>query len=356
MGGGKDKKKTNQMIDTSQQVATGEHGNFQNDLTKRVQQNDQQTGASRDYLQATIGGVAGGNYNVDPNAYSPTGDFTEARGLYRGFADTGGVSEGTMRGAHPIFQDVASNPQIAQNMRANGTYSEFNQTGGLNAQDQQNIRSRATSGIPGYYQQMKQAADRAGVAQGGYGPGTAALQSRLSRQQVGAGADAALNAELGIKQQVNQGRMFGAQGMTGAEGSLQGLRLGAGGALDQSEANIQNTLQRGRMFGAQGVNDISSQEAQIAQANANRSAGIAEGNAGRMFGRDTTAAGMAAGLYGQDVNQGNVYSQGGLADRGLTYGTWGGNVQNRIGNNPRRDYLGMVLGAAGPIMQGAAGF
>jgi hypothetical protein len=356
MGGGKEKKKTNQMIDQNRQMATGEHQEFKQDLSAKLNQSDAQAQESRDYALGAAGTLAGGNYSVDPNAYMVTPDFGEARDLYRNFASGGGIDEGKMRVAHPIFQDIANNQDIANRMRAGGTYEEFARTGGISDQDRANIRSRATSVIPAYYSRMKAEADRAGALQGGYGPGNLALKSRMARDAVAQSAASARDAELGIADQVRQGRMFGAQGMTGAESSLQGLRLGAGGALDASEANIQNALQRGRMFGTGGIHGISSEEAAIQAANMDRSSGLAVGNMGRMFGRDQAAAGLAANMYAQDAGMPLSYMNLGLGNRGVTYDVLNAGVQNRMQNNPQRDYLGMALGAAGPILSGFAGF
>jgi len=316
MTGGKDKKKTNKMIDENRHLAQIQGANFQKDLATRIQGNDAQSIQSRNNLQNSLGGISGRNYDV-------TGDFGEAQGLYRGFSNNGGIDENRMRGAHPVFQDIANNQDIQNRFRAGGTYEEFNKTGGVSAAEAANLRSRGTSVIPAYYARMKAEADRAGSLQGGYGPGAGALKSRLARDSASASQSAALDTELGISDRVREGRMFGAQGMSQAEAALQGTRLGAAGSLDTSEANIQNSLQRGRMFGAQGIHGISSEQAAIATGNANRN-----------LNRDQFGMGMQADLYNSDRGMERDYLGMNLANRGLTNETMNQGVNQRIAANP----------------------
>jgi hypothetical protein len=61
-------------------------------------------------------------------------------------------------------------------------------------------------------------------------------------------------------------------------------------------------------------------------------------------------------MYAQDAGMPLSYMNLGLGNRGITYDVLNAGVQNRMQNNPQRDYLGMALGAAGPILSGFAGF
>jgi hypothetical protein len=78
-------------------------------------------------------------------------------------------------------------------------------TGG-NAAD---IRARGTSVIPSFFDSARREANNQRVVQGGYGPGSSAMFARLSRQQAGAGQEAARNANLDVM----DNQMKGAEGL-----------------------------------------------------------------------------------------------------------------------------------------------
>lgn len=349
MGGGKEKKKTNDMINQQNQTQQAEHAQDRTNIQQQQSDAAANSATSRAGANAamgqygsSIGAMRGTNYNVTP-------DFDESRGLYRNFAATGGVDENQMRGAHPVFQDQMNNTGIASNFRAGGTYDEFNRTGGVSEADKTNMRARSNSVIPAYYGAMRDEANRIGAVQGGSGAARVATMMRMGRDQASASASQARDTELGISDQVRQGRMWGATGMTGAEGAYQGMRGQAAGQLDASEANIQNTLQRGRMFGTTGINSV---EGAINDTNI--------GNANRMLSRDSTAAGMygnlsgqAAGMYDADRGYEATLGNQSLGERGQYYDANGNLIQNRIGNNPQYDRWGQLIGA-GSALGGAA--
>ena len=294
-------------------------------------------------------------YMLDPRGYDAEVDTEESSDLFRRFADSGGVEENRLRVAHPYFR-------------------EFAETGGYSDQDKRNIRSRATSPISSIYSGIRDDSARRGVVQGGYGPGRSALTSRLARDEAGAVGSTSLNAELGIMDRVHAGKQFGS------------------GSLDRSEGNIQNTLQRGRMFGSSGLQSNEHLAAQISNANqaraaaiaqgnvqlassidreilqlhaqlevsnANRGAGIETGNVNRQFGQDTTVAGMSQGQFNADRSY-NFNLQDQLQNsQGQGYNAGATTVDQRMQNNPQRDWIGTGLqlaGAAGGAISGAGGF
>lgn len=354
--------------------------------------------------------IPGGGYQAA--SYSARPEFGEALQGYRNFAQTGGIDEERMRAAHPSYQnfiqtggiDTARQKDIDETigmlkefgrsggvseadrarMRGGGGYEEFAKTGGLSEEARQNIRSRATSVIPAAYQRATDEANRMRTLQGGYGPGATALRGRMLRESNQSAADAALNAELGIQQQVNQGRQFGIQGMSGSEQALQSLvtgnqlagmsgsgqlgmslanaiqqgRMFGTSGLDASERAIQGMLQSGRQFGVGGIQSVAGDLQSIQNANAAAGASAANANADLALRSYQAGLGGLESLYqggpGGEISYADAAN---LANRGQLGQTTGNIMQQRYANNPSfMDRLPSIIGAAGSLAGGAAGF
>jgi hypothetical protein len=152
---------------------------------------------------------------------------------YQNFADTGGLDA-----------------EAINRMRGMGVFDEFARTGGYSDKDVSNARLRGTSGIPAFYDRVREEGNRLGRVQGGGGPGQAALMSRLARDEARGVSGAALETELGIKDAVNKGRQWGTSGLTSAEQSLQGLLsqnklAGMGGVVDAT-SGMANSIAQNR--------------------------------------------------------------------------------------------------------------
>jgi hypothetical protein len=96
-------------------------------------------------------------------------------------------------------------------------FQDFAKTGGFSAADLANIRARAVSPVRAVYANAQQNVNRQRSLQGGYSPGFGVLQARMARQQGQGISDAATNAEAGIAEMVQQGKLAGLQGMAGTE-------------------------------------------------------------------------------------------------------------------------------------------
>jgi hypothetical protein len=226
-------------------------------------------------------GVPGSNatFNEASNSYrdfmnkgggisgAPNTQLNDSEASYRKFMETGGWDPNRVKSMDENIQGLKTfgktggiDDASMARMRGGGVYDEFAQTGGLSAGDRGNIRSRATSTIPQFYSNMRDEANRNSTAQGGYGPGQAALMSRMGRGQAGAGADAALNAELGITDQVNKGRLAGAGGMASSENAAMGLKTGnqLAGMTGASniEQGLQESIRSGQEYGTTGLQSI----------------------------------------------------------------------------------------------------
>lgn len=127
-------------------------------------------------------------------------------GKFENLYDTGGLS-----------------PENISRIRGNGGYDEFAKTGGYNAGDLANIRSRAGSAIPSFFGRLKENMSRQNTINNGINPGYTAQMSKMARDQGQAAQEASLNAELGIKDAVNAGRKFGISGISDAESRIGSL-------------------------------------------------------------------------------------------------------------------------------------
>lgn len=296
----------------------------------------------------------------------------ESLGGLREFSKTGGWDDATrasmnenIAGFKEMGKTGGINDADAARMRGGGVYDEFAKTGGLSDADRSNIRTRATSTIPSMFGSMRNEANRAAAVQGGYGPGKSALMSRLGRQQAGAGADAALNAELGITDRVTQGRLAGAGGMAESEGALQSLRTGnqlAGlrGATD-TESNMVNSINAGRQFGIGGVGGqgeadrsaaMGARSTDLQERSLNQSAGAAaqsQANWEKAFAADQQNRGLEglSSLYGgQGSGEYNLNKQYGLDTIGQQSGMGiSGGSALKTGNKSWTDYAAPIAGA-----------
>ena len=109
-------------------------------------------------------------------------------------------------------------------------YRDFATTGGFSPEDLANIRARAVSPIRAVYANAQMNLNRQRALQGGYSPGFQAAMSRMSREQSMSQADAAVNREAELAQQIREGKLAGLQGLMGAIGSGGG---GGGGGGQQ---------------------------------------------------------------------------------------------------------------------------
>jgi len=238
----------------------------------------------------------------------------------------------------------------ANRFRANGTYEEFNKTGGYTDADTARIRQVALAPIAGYASQTQDELNRRQAVQGGYGPGFDSAARALRRDTAKGMYEAGMASEMNIKDAVNSGRKWGAQGMTDSENAYQGLKTsnqykGLMGAADV-ETTLQDTISKYRMAGYS-----------LAQASAQAIADVDLANIGNSMNAQQWNAkqGLAgieglAGLYDKDwtANQNDLNRAGGLIDS--EYGT-------RTGINSQLNELLMAPGMAEKLaMAGISSF
>lgn len=153
----------------------------------------------------TLPGAGGGAASVDFNSI---GDYANARNVYQRFADTGGLTD----------SDIS------------------------------NLRYRATSTIPSFYENYKNTLARRANVQGGYSPGYDAQMAAIGRDSARQAYEASRDAEAGITTLRNQGQLQGAGGLM----NIGNAALGAAttNAQLQNDAMSRNAqLQAARASG-----------------------------------------------------------------------------------------------------------
>ena len=213
------------------------------------------TGGMRDFY-GDVGMIGRDTYDEAERAYKGMDQSTAKR-----FADTGGLE----------------NADLAR-WRGGGVYDEFGKTGGYSDVDKANIRSRALSPIGSFAAgERDEMARRRGV-QGGYAPGFDASQRALKRDTSRNIADTSLNAELGIQENVREGRKWGAEGMSRTEGEIETTRTQNQLEGSRQVSQIQQAMASGMMSAAQGrmMIDQTNQQTKLAMASGRTQREIAE--------------------------------------------------------------------------------
>jgi len=328
-----------------------------------------------------------------------TGTFDRLQGNLVEIGESGGWDAGrrasmdqNIQGFKDIGRTGGVDAEGQARMRGSGVFDEFAKTGGLSDIDRSRMRARGASTVPAFYDAAKQEAGRASALQGGYGPGQSALMGRMSREGAAEAAKANRETELGISDQVMKGRQWGGTNIASSEGALQGLlssnrlagltgastteanmlnsiaqnRTGAATAGAGNEVGMQGVIQKGKMFGTQGLEGMAESAAdRAARASAASGAAGALSAAQRAAnakwqaefdrgGRQYGLEGMQS-LYGSAPGEVDMYLGAHDTGQGRINSTGGRIVDQRMTNNPQRDWaqtIGSFVGAAGGAMTG----
>lgn len=186
---------------------------------------------------------------------------------FEGYLPTGGIDQsaidaimGDIGGLRELGRTGGLDETAINRYRGGGVYDEFAKTGGYSEADIANIRARGGSIIPSMFSGLKDELQRQNTAQGGYNPGYTSSLAKAGRDAYRSGADAVRDTEIGIKSKVNEGRQWGATGMTSSENALQSLRTGnmfrgLEGASGR-ELGLQESIRSGRQYGQSGISDL----------------------------------------------------------------------------------------------------
>jgi hypothetical protein len=251
-------------------------------------------------------------------------NVNKAIGQYQSFAEGGGVDE-----------------EGRNRIRGMGVFDEYSKTGGYSDQDKANLRARGTSGIPAFYNRVREEGNRLGRVQGGGGPGQAALMSRLARDESRGVASAARDTELGIHEAVDKGRQWGTTGLSNAETSLQDLlsrnklagmagvtdattgmansigsiRSGAAGQAAGNEANWQGLKTSNQLAGTRGLEGMAEAAASRGLAASAQSSADARWRASFLADNMLAGAGGLRGLRTDVPGEVALYDQNRLQSR-----------------------------------------
>jgi hypothetical protein len=250
---------------------------------------------------------------------------------------------------------------------------EAEKTGGYGQGDIANIRSRANSATPAFYQNLKEGMDRSrGVSN--FGPGMDRSSFKLARQGAQDQGNAARDTEIGIADSVRGGRMDASKFLSGQNLSLADMtaknKLSGYGAAGEMDINrnkaIEDAMARsagidldtqGQITGARlGASTAKGQDARArqsigaasgaaagARADANKRWASQMAQEDRMFGArglsDTYTAAPTELMFNQnllrdyrkdfnEVNQQNVQNRLGS---GQVQGSWQGDNWTKLG-------------------------
>lgn len=317
MAKGEEKKKTMTAVDTDRNRLQEEHDEFNSVYKDRNDQAYKMGEAERgeiwkglqDYRTGLGSGPGGGG-----GGYSLPSTYDEAKNIYRMFGQDGGQWDPRIR----------------------GTYGNFAETGGLSEGDKTNIRSRATSGIPAMYQTMQDDLTRRASARGqnnslAFNAGMA----RAARESSRGVSQAALEAETGIIDRVNQGKLAGAGGLLG----------------------LDTNVNQNRLAGAQGLESIAGAEAQHAASSAAASRDAASDHDARqrwalgsmmdMYGASPGEAARYDNLMLAERDMNNQYMSGNIGQRANLTGRGGGGWGSKLAAGAK------IAGGVGLMMTGA---
>jgi hypothetical protein len=430
MGGGAEKRKTNQMIDEQnkwarnqsnafnaiaqpqQQQAVTAANNIQGtafDLMNRTGQGAGWIDPSlrQNYLN-TLNGTGGGGGGGGGAGAAGQPAYGNVEGMYNEFATGGGVDAGAIRAAMAGMKDlsktggwspadraaqganIASMEEMGRTggldadainrMRGGGVFEDYQKTGGYTPEQISDLRARANSTLPAFYDAVRQGQNRMASIQGGNPAASAAMAARMAREQSAGMRAQTLDTETGLADRIRTGQQWGATGGAGAENALQSLRTsnmlsGTRGAADirggmlaniasnrqagssgwtQGELGLGDLTQQGREFGIKGLEGIADKKAAAARAAA--SSGAAS-NAAKLrglqwmanfeAGNTMDAAGGMTDLYRSTPGEVNMWNNTILANRGQQMQDTGQAVDQRMANNPQHNWMQEIAGLAG---------
>jgi hypothetical protein len=378
MGGGKDQAQANQRLAQQAAYQTTQQKEFDTrneaDLTASRGRADELYGSLKGGYESLVnpqtglpvgapsGGGGGGGKGGAPNATNS--NFKRVEDMYKNYMDTGGwdpTTRGAQQGRIDTLTKIGDTGGLTEDEKARarggGYYEEFAKTGGYSPDDIRNIRTRATSGIPAMFSRVRDESARAANVQGGYGPGRALLAGRLGREQAGAAADASLNAELGIRDKVNQGRQWGVGGMSSSELALQDLltknKLQSLTGASDIQGKMQESIMGGQQWGTGGL--YQKAKADQAASRAAAAAGAANSKWQQEFALRQKLAGLS-GLGGLYETSPAEYNQNKQFDLSSSQGYGGqvidASVAQKTGNKSAWDTVGSIAGSVAGGMTG----
>lgn len=328
--------------------------------------------------------MGGGGVNLANNNYA----MSQLRGLSSngGWDPTRMASvDSDISGLKKFGQTGGLDDATIARMRGNGVFDEFAQSGGYSPTDMAIYRQRGTAGIPAQYQSAIDKANQMSGITGNFNPAAIAQMIRNSAYDTN---KAALDTEGQLQDAIRSGRLQGAQGVAqneqaianlrtanqlrGLQGasqeeqalinSIAGNRISASGQLGNLDISGQDLIQRGKMFGTQGLEGIADKQAAAQRAAASAASANAANNAANakwlaqfQTGNQMDALQGLGGLYTSTPGEVAYYDK-------MRQGTIDDNINNtlgvgqeRIANNPQRNWFDTIMGGVGTAVGAATG-
>lgn len=142
-------------------------------------------------------------------------------------------------------------------------YADFAKTGGFSSGDINAMREHAISPTRAVYANAMRDIDRSKALQNGYAPNYIAARAKVNRDLAQSISDADTNAEAGIAQLRQQGRLAGMEGQSNLARSMAGLYGTAPGLAStfgqQALASQGNLLNLGQLQNQLGLGTINAQ-------------------------------------------------------------------------------------------------
>lgn len=325
--------------------------------TQNADQNNNETqqasgplASDRDTVE---GGYKGLMTNSTPNVSGVSNDrYNPIMSGYMGLASDGGYSDssksnimGDVGGLREMGRTGGISDSDAARMRGGGVYDEMAKTGGYSDSQKADMMKQSVNSIQSGQKNTQAQLNNRKVVQGGFSPGFDAASNNLRRTSAQDASNAALNARVGIQEQVNQNRITGAGGMTNSENALDTLRTGNQykGLIGASstEMGMNNSIAGNKLSALGGANSTANSMSNNDQFNS----GVQGQNIDRNINQQNAGLQGMQGLYSGDMSR----YQGDL-DRGV--GITGQNASTNQGYYGVRNPLATQPGVGGNIMKG----
>lgn len=334
--------------DQNDNKTTGVQNQSGNDEETR-QAGDPLAGDRESVEGAYKGMMSGSTPNVAPIS---SGRYSPIMSGYMGLAGDGGYSDeskanigGDISGLREMGRTGGIDDASAARMRGGGVYDDMAKTGGYTDSQKADMMHQSVNSIQSGQKNTQNALNNRKVVQGGFSPGFDAASNNLRRTSAQDSANAALNARVGIQEQVNQNKITGAGGMSNSENALDTLKTGNQyrglmGASSQ-EMGMNNSIAGNKLSALGGARGTADSMTGVDQFNA----GVSGQNIDRNIAQQNLGTQGMAGLYSGDMSR----YQGDL-DRNINI--TGQNAGTNQGYYGARNPLAMQPGAGSNIMKG----
>lgn len=363
MGGGAEKKKTNQMLAEDRSRSQKQDDSFQSEQGGRSgtaygRQNttyDDLYSGYKGLADGTAGGSGGGgggSVGMDPRYKETEAFYRNSMGKEGGYDPTRVANmDKDIAGMRGMGKFGAADEASAARLRGGGVWDEMAKTGGVTEAEAYGIRDRASATGRAQFAGAQDELGRTMRATGGSAMAGGAAMARMARQGSQSANQGALNAETDIAGMRREGRLAGAGGMSASENQIISNQQSGMGSAFAAEHGLAEGVREGQQYGTAGLTDV----ADKSQANARSNASA--GRANSQYNDRMKLVGLEGlgGLREQEMSNEGGYDRNRLNSRGMYGNQAAAGIDQRMSNNPQRDWaktIGSVVGSAAGAMTG----